>query len=240
MTQKLFKKSGLAVLFFFISAGLFAQGHFNVSLDAKNMHYWRGLRVSDAFVTAPMVGYYNGGFAVFAWGGLSVNGEYKEVSQIVSYTAGNFNVTLLDIFNFTGNPAADYFNFKADETNHITDLSVSYNFTDDIPLNLMMATIIYGNDRDSNGDNRYSSYLEASFPFVREGYTVAPFAAAGFAFNAEDDNSLYGDNAFDLVNIGLRVSRVVELGSYTLPVTGTMGFNPSLKQASVEIALSLF
>ncbi|MFN3556789.1 MAG: hypothetical protein ACK4VN_12575 [Bacteroidales bacterium] len=230
----------LTLLLLLLVGSVFAQGNFNVHLDAKNMHYWRGLRVSDGFVTAPMVGYYNQGFAVFAWGGLSLDGQYKEVSQIISYSSGNFNITLLDIFNFTGAPEADYFNFKADETNHIVDLSLGYDFTETLPLRLMLATIVYGNDRDSRGDNRYSTYLEAGFPFQREGYTVQPFAALGFALNAEDDNSLYGNNAFDLVNIGLRVGRRVEIGSYTLPVTGTLGFNPSLKQASVEIALTLF
>lgn len=238
--KKIFKISFIQLFLVLITSGVFAQGQFNVSMDVKNMHYWRGLRVSDGFVTAPMVGYYNEGFAVFAWGGLSVDGQYKEVSQIVSYTTGNFNITLLDIFNFTGAPDADYFNFQADETNHITDLSIAYDFTDNIPLRLMFASVIYGNDRDSNGDNRYSSYLEATLPFVRETFVVSPYAAVGFALNSADDNSLYGANAFDLVNIGLRVSRPVTLGSYTLPVTGTLGFNPSLKQASVEIALSLF
>ena len=40
--------------------------------------------------------------------------------------------------------------------------------------------------------------------------------------------------------LGVRVNRAFELGNYTLPVTGTLGFNPSKKQASVEIALPLF
>ena len=62
----------------------------------------------------------------------------------------------------------------------------------------------------------------------------------GFVLRSADDNSLYEENSFNLVNIGVRVSRVVELGNYTLPVTGTLGFNPSKKQASVEITLSLF
>ena len=230
----------ITFLLLLTSAATHAQGRFNVSMDAKNMHYWRGLRVSDGFVTAPMVGYYNGGFAVFAWGGLSVDGSFREVSQIISYSTGGFNVTLLDIFNFTGAPDADYFNFKSDETLHITDLSVGYDFLETLPLRLMFATVVYGNDRDSNGENRYSSYLEAGVPLIYETYMVQPYAALGFAFRSADDNSLYGSNAFDLVNIGLRVSRAVELGNYTLPVTGTLGFNPSLKQASVEIALSLF
>jgi hypothetical protein len=236
-TQKILLITFLLLL---TSMATHAQGRFNVSMDAKNMHYWRGLRVSDGFVTAPMVGYYNGGFAVFAWGGLSVDGNYKEVSQIISYSTGGFNITLLDIFNFTGAPNADYFNFKSDETNHITDLSVGYDFLETLPLRLMFATVIYGNDRDSNGDNRYSSYLEAGIPLIYETYMVQPYAALGFAFRSADDNSLYGSNSFDLVNIGVRVNRTVELGNCNLPVTGTLGFNPSLKQASVEIALSLF
>lgn len=187
-----------------------------------------------------MVGYYNEGFAAFAWGGMSLDGNFREVSKIISYTTGNFNVTLLDIFNFSGPADYDYFNFKSDETTHITDLSIAYNFTETIPLRLMMATVVFGNDRDSEGDNRYSTYLEAAFPFTRETYIVQPYIAAGLAFSGTDDNSLYGQNAFDIVNVGLRVSRAATLGSYTFPVTGTMGYNPSLKQASIEIALSLF
>lgn len=105
---------------------------------------------------------------------------------------------------------------------------------------LMFSSFVYRNDRDSNGENRYSSYLEAGLPFGYETFTVQPYAALGFAFRPTDDNSLYGSNSFDLVNIGVRVGRVIALGNYTLPVTGTLGFNPSLKQASVEIVLSLF
>ena len=180
----------ITFLLLFASISTHAQGRFNVSMDAKNMHYWRGLRVSDGFVTAPMVGYYNGGFAVFAWGGLSVDGSYKEVSQIISYSTGGFNITLLDIFNFSDAPDASYFNFRSHKTNHITDLSVSYNFLEALPLRLMFASVIYGNDRDSNGDNRYSSYLEAGIPLIYETFAVQPYAAVGFAFSSADDYSV--------------------------------------------------
>jgi hypothetical protein len=238
--MKKYIKHGIVGFFLILPSLLSAQGEFNARLDVKNMHYWRGLRVSDGFVTAPMVGYYNQGFAAFAWGGLSVDGRYREVSQIISYTTGRFSVTLLDIFNFSGQDNADYFNFRADETIHITDLSLAYDFTEVIPLNLMIATVIFGNDRDSNGDNRYSTYLEAGVPFIFDDYSVQPFLAAGFAFAGADANSLYGNNRFDLVNAGLRVSRPVTLGNHILPVTGTLGFNPSLRTASVEMAISLF
>lgn len=228
------------ILFLLLPYSGISQSRFDISLDSKNMHYWRGLRVSSSFVTAPMLGYYNNNLSVFTWAGMSVDGQYKEVSQIISYSAGNFSITLLDIFNFSGAPDADYFNFNSAETNHITDLSLSYNFTDAIPLTLMMATVLYGNDRDSQGDNRYSSYLEAGFPIARETFTVQPFIASGFAFDGSDNNSLYGRESFAIVNVGVAVLKKIEIGEYSIPVKGTLGFNPSLKQTSLEIAMSLF
>lgn len=239
------KKNSTRLFVFMIILALFssnlkAQGRFDVGLDLKNMHYWRGLRVSDGFVTTPTIGYYNSGFSFFSWGGLSLDGQYKEVTQIISYSTGDFSLTLIDIFNFSGAHDASYLNFNSDETIHILDLALAYNFGEKAPLRIMLASIFYGNDRDNLGNNRYSTYLEAGFPLVKDDYTVEPFAALGFAFSGEDDNSLYGRNQFDLVNIGLAVSKIVTMGNYQLPVTGRLGINPSLKQASVEIALGLF
>lgn len=230
----------LPLLLSLLSTPLNAQGRFNIGMGIKNMHYWRGLRVSDGFVTAPMVGYYNGGFSVFTWAGMSVDGDYREVSQIVSYSAGNFNITLLDIFNFSGLPEFDYFNFDPDETNHITDISVSYDYTESIPLRTTLATIIYGNDRNADGSNRFSSYLRLGVPFAREGFEVEPFVAAGYALNPKDETSLYGNAPFAIVNIGIKVAKEIRIGDIIIPIAGVTGFNPSLKQASAEVAISLF
>lgn len=229
----------LAFLLCISTTGIFSQGRFDVNLDIKNMHYWRGLRVSDGFVTAAMVGYYSDNFSAFAWGGLSVDGQYKEVSKIISYTRGNFSITLLDIFNFSTNPEANYFNFKSNETLHLTDLSLGWDFREQAPITLLWATIIHGSpDQNEKGNNRYSTYLEASFPFTHKETTVQPYLAAGFALQSE--SSIYGSNEFDLVNLGIRIGKNLMLGTYVIPVKGTIGYNPSLKQASVEIAMSLF
>lgn len=241
LTKKLYKVLLIGFLLLsFTAQQSEAQGRFDVNLEVKNMHYWRGLRVSNGFVTAPMIGYYNKGFSAFTWAGLSVGGDYREVSQIISYTKNNFQITLLDIFNFTALPDADYFNLKSDETNHITDLSLSYDFKEMLPLKVMLATVVYGNDRNANGSNRYSTYLQLGVPFTKETYVVKPFLAAGFAFQANDDVSLYGNNSFDLVNVGLKVIKVLVFNEISIPVAGTVGFNPSLKQASAEIAIHLF
>ncbi|WP_158838042.1 hypothetical protein [Polaribacter sp. L3A8] len=66
------------------------------------------------------------------------------------------------------------------------------------------------------------------------------FVGAGFSLNG--DTYLYGDGQenFDLVNVGLTVSKTVMLGNYSLPVSTTVLWNPSLKYARVQLAFSLF
>lgn len=103
-----------------------------------------------------------------------------------------------------------------------------------------MATIIYGNDCDAFGNNRYSTYLEAGFPIKREAFTVEPFLALGVALSGDATNTLYGDKNFDLVNLGIAVSRNVKLGNFSMPVTTRFAMNPSLDQVSVELAMKIF
>ena len=127
-----------------------------------------------------------------------------------------------------------------DETNHIIDLSVVYNFGDAAQIRLTMATIIFGNDRDALLNNRHSTYLEAAFPIKREGFTVQPYFALGVALSGDATNTLYGDRNFDLVNLGIAVSRNVTLGNFNMPVTTRFAMNPSLDQVSVELAMKIF
>jgi hypothetical protein len=236
------KKVYIIILLIFATiAQMQAQGKFDAGLAIKNMHYWRGLRVSSGFVTAPTVGYYNGGFAAYAWGGMSVDGNYKEVSQIISYSTGGLSVTLLDIFNFTGIEKPEFFNYSKGETTHLIDLSVGYDFTENFPLTLMWATMIHGNDLDAEENNRYSTYFEASAPIDRNETTIAPFVALGFALRGNDENSLYTDGeSFSVVNVGFSINKTAEIGTWKLPVSARLGYNPSFNEASIEIALQLF
>jgi len=90
------------------------------------------------------------------------------------------------------------------------------------------------------GNNRYSTYFEVGLPFQREGFTVEPYVALGLALSGDATNTLYGDRSFDMVNLGLAVSRNVKLGNFNLPVTTRLATNPSLNQASVEVAMKIF
>jgi len=218
-----------------------SEGKFDVGLDVKNMHYWRGLRVSDGLVTAPTIGYYKGGFSVYAWGGMSVNGNYREVSHIISYETGGFNITLLDIFNFSGQDNPEFFNYDKDETIHLIDLSVGYHFGESFPLNIKAATILYGNDRLASGDARYSTYLEAGYGFSLHNTKIEPFTAFGTTLAADAVSGLYtGNKASGIVQIGLMVSKKVESSLVSFPVDVKLGYNPTLNESAIEISVGIF
>ena len=238
------KKILIAILLLIGSTQLITaqnEGKFDVGLSVKNMHYWRGLRVSDGLVTAPTIGYYKGGFSAYAWGGMSVNGSYREVSQIISFETGGFNITLLDIFNFSGQENPEFFNYNKDETIHLLDLSVGYHFGESFPLNIMAATILYGNDLLASGDARYSTYLEAGYSFFLHSTKIEPFIAFGTTLAADAVSGLYtGDKASGIVQIGLMVSKKVESTLVNFPVDVKLGYNPTLNESAIEVSIGIF
>lgn len=214
-----------------------AQDNFDVNVQAKSMHYWRGLRVTEAVMTGTSVGYFGDNLSVYAWGGLSVDGKYKEVTNIISYKKGNFKVTLCDIYNFSGATNPDYFNYKKEETLHFIDLEVAYSFSF---MNLSVATVIYGNDRELGDVQKYSTYVNMSFPIKLEKVTVTPYISPAFALNGDAKTMLYGDDNFGIANVGLIVGKTLTFADKKFPVAATLGYNVVLDQASVQLAVNLF
>ena len=233
----------LLSIFLGLAQLLFAQneGRFDAGLSVKNMHYWRGLRVSDALVTAPTIGYYNGGFSAFVWGGMSVDGKYREVSHIVSYQTHGFSITLLDIFNFSGQTDPEFFNYKKAETTHLIDLSVAYQFNEKFPLRILAATMLFGNDRLPDGNARYSTYIETGYRFTAANTKLEPFVSFGTALAAHAETGLYtGDKASGIVQVGLMLHRNVETKKVSFPVNLKLGYNPTLNETGIELSLGVF
>ncbi len=214
-----------------------SQGRFDLSVQAKSMHYWRGLRVTEAVMTATSVGYFGDHFSAYAWGGLSIDGKYKEVTNIISYKKENFEVTFRDIFNFSGVDDPKYFNYDENETLHTLDIQLGYRFSF---MHLSVATVIYGNDREGVDLQRYSTFVNLAFPIRLEKITVTPYISPAFALNGDAETMLYGDKNIGISNVGLIVGKTLVFADKKFPVSATLGYNMVLDQASVQLAVSLF
>mgnify|MGYP001128017905 CR=1 FL=1 len=152
--------------------GQTARMHLNGTL--QNMHLWRGQQVADGGVLAAdlNVGLLDDKLKVGLWGGTDFTGDYKEFDYYVSYSVAGFTVAVWDIFNYS--PALtfskDIFNYNKHSTGHFLDLSVAYDFDTkfEVPLRLYWATIFAGRDLTIDGDNRYSTYVNAEYSVFRD------------------------------------------------------------------------
>jgi len=215
----------------------YSQGKADVNLQIKTMHYWRGLKVTNSAMAGTSVGYFADKFSAFAWGGMSFDGSYKEVTNILSYKPGKLSFTLIDIYNFSGLEEIEYFNYKKGETGHLVDLTVGYNFDF---MNFSWSTILYGNDLNAAGDHRYSTYVLLQVPFEVDGITFAPYIAPAFALNGDAEQMLYGDDNFGIANVGFSVSKTITTSAKEWPVSATLGYNTILNQASIQLAIDIF
>lgn len=196
----------------------------SLSLEIKSRHAWRGGLTTRSWNMQPTIEYSGiKNLTLGAWGCYTVNNEYAEVDLYASYSLGNFNITLYDYFNPM--PTEDsknhhFFNFDKNVTGHLIDATVDYTFSS-IPLKLMASTIVYGCDLNNSGKNNYSTYFEASYEHkFSSGQTISYFVGG------TPHKSMYYNNA-NVVNLGFKLSQDVMIGSYALPVNGSIVVNPA-------------
>ena len=94
---------------------------------------------------------------------------------------------------------------------------------------------------DGDLEQRYSTYVEASYPLITESkVNLRGFVGGAFSFNG--DTHLYGDGEqnFDFVNVGLTATKTLRFSDLSFPVSATTLWNPSQKIARVQLAVSLF
>ncbi|WP_299780039.1 hypothetical protein [uncultured Formosa sp.] len=225
---------------------------FNV--DVKTNHLWRGLVITDK----PMVAVFSkvnlektGSFTAGFWGGMAFSNEsdgtsYKEINYYAQYAKNGFSIGIWDLFNTRSVENPDIWNYDKETTTHLLDLRTSYTFNESFPLRLEADILLYGSgdsqlDNDGDYEQRYSTYIEASYPIIRDSkVNLNGFVGAGFSLNG--DTHLYGDGEqnFDLVNVGLTASKTLKFSDLSFPVSATTMWNPSLKIARVQLAVSVF
>ncbi|MDR0574936.1 MAG: hypothetical protein LBG96_13085 [Tannerella sp.] len=220
-------------------------------LQFKNVHLWRGQEVTDEATFATDIYYTNKkqNLRIGLWGGAGMSGKFKEIDYYVSYKLKGFTFALWDIYNFS--PEADYnnrqvFNYNARKTGHFIDLSITCRFQQKIPLKIYWATILFGRDRGIlNDKNRYSTFVELSYPVVRNNIVNLDFGIAGaFALNKgnnvrgnKTESHFYGDSP-GIVSVNFIIFKTLDLWGYKLPISVTPVWNPEKNYANIQLALN--
>lgn len=222
--------------------------------NLQNNHLWRGLVITDKPVATVFTSlkldkdaHWTTGF----WGASAFSNDsdgthYKEINYFVQYANNGFSIGLWDLFNTRGVEDPDVWDYDKHTSGHILDLRTSYVFPESFPLRVEADVLLFGSadtqlDDEGKQQQRYSTYVELSYPLYRsEIINVRGFLGSAFALDG--DTSLYGNGKhdFDVVNMGLTLSKNLKIGDWNLPVSATTLWNPSTKIARVQLAVTIF
>ena len=227
----------LLTILIFAGFSLSAQGEWDFSSDFNSRYVWRGMDFGASPSIQPGITYSHSGFAIGAWGAYSVNGsQAQEADLFLSYTGLNdmISVGVTDYFfpnDTLGNN--DYFNYKSNETGHLFEAFIQFNGTENLPLTFLVASNIYGDDLNSAGKSRFSSYAELGYSFTTNtdlGLDI--FLGANLTTRSNDDitagvGGFYADKA-GIVNMGITASKDIPITEkFALPVRLSLIANPT-------------
>ncbi len=205
---------GIVVMF---SGTAKAEG-FDIGADVVSRYVWRGTQFGDGIAAQPWLSYtFPGiGVEVGAWGSYDLSDEdASEADLYVTIPLGdNFSFTVTDYFFPTGG-FDDYFNWDEDGS-HTVELSAGFEAAN---FSLLAAINVLGNDTEN------SKYFEAGYSFYdKDDYSASVFVGGG-------DEVYTTDGEFDIVNVGLTVSKDIFTASYII--------NPDLETSFLVVGVTL-
>lgn len=216
---------------------------FTVQGDLVSSYVWRGMYQTGASFQ-PTLGFGIGGFSLTAWGSTDFDGYQsseglanKEIDLTAAYTFGETGLTLsvADLW-WAGQGAGKYFKFKSAETAHHFEAGVAYTLpVEKFPLSVACYTMFAGQDKDEDGNQNYSSYVELNYPFRVKSVDLnvtcgmVPYAAPQY----------YCDG-FAVTNVALKGTTVLKLTErFSLPIFAQAVWNPRLEDAHLVFGITL-
>lgn len=207
-----------------------------ISADLVSRYNWRGKNLSNNPAIQPTLEFTYKKLAIGTWASYTTTSEpLQEVDAYISYTAGPIAFTIFDYCNLVegGGASIDYFDYRADSTAHTLEAIVESQPFGGFPLAATVGVFFFGNDRDAEGKNQYSTYFQLAYPFTLRGNAVNIFCGATPA------KGYYADKS-KVVNLGVSVTREVEITEkFKFPMVGTFGLNPAQKYAYFVLGISL-
>lgn len=234
----------------FASIQLMAQDESPISanVDLYSRYVWRGTDFGSSPSIQPCLEFSKGGFTIGTWGAYTsnINTPAQEADIYLSYTFMDdmLSVTFTDYFFPTDDADNDYFVYDGN-TAHVFEGSISFNGTGDLPISLLIGTMVYGADYDRNGVNRYSTYCELAYSPEIKGMPVSVFC--GINLLAPDDEDLnmlipvggfYGDK-MGVVNFGFSATKNLDITeTFKVPLELSLITNPMMGNVFLVAGIS--
>ena len=199
--------------------------------------FWRGEKYTESPIIQGITGVKNKRFYLATAGVYAFSPhEYHELNFIAEYFVNEqFKIGAIDYFGLTDNINIehDFLNFKSNTTKHMIDFYFNYSFNGNYPLAVCWSTFLYGPDKNSEGNQRYSSYIEFVLPFERHGHNFSPYI--GIA----PYSGFYSEKTA-VVNAGFKVQKkFIANSNMSLPSEINFILNPYKKKAYISLLIGI-
>jgi len=215
------------------------ESNFHLGIDLQTKYVWRGMEMmtdESTPVVFPLINYLYKGFYAYVMGGYSLNGKYSEVDLGISYTHKWLTISLNDYYYPTITTADDqYFNFGKNDTGHWIEGVITIT-PEKIPINLILSNFFYGADKNLEGKQAYSTYVEVGtyYDFLKDNRIAL---AIGAACNESCYNGY--EHGFGICNVELKYTHSVQLkNGWSFPINVAYIINPVREKTFVNFSTS--
>ena len=156
-------------------------------------------------------------------GGYTFNNSHEEVDLGASYSLKGFTVGLSDYYYPTAvNQVDQYFDYASRTTRHSVEMYGIFSSVK-IPFWVIASCYIFGNDKNLEGGQAYSSYLELGYV-----YTINDNSNCTLTLGANLNKGFYTNyiGGFNIVNINFSYFTKIPIYKFYLPISVSWIINP--------------
>jgi hypothetical protein len=237
-TLKFYKQ---IVILLILTSGLKANANdtlkvdLSVGADLVSHYVWRGLMLGNSPAIQPTMGITYGNLSFGSWASYSVNpSAFQEVDLYLTYAIGSVTLGVNDYYNPIDSMGLGdrYFNFGKKTTLHTIEPFLALSRIGGTNFSATAGVFVYGNDRDEDFKNLYSSYIELSYATKVKDYGLNFFSGATL------NNGYYSDRAA-VVNLGVSVTKNLKVtDTFTVPCKGSFIVNPDTQKVYLVFGLT--
>ena len=218
--------SVMALLTATVSLGQDEKIAVDAGADLVSSYVWRGMYQTGVSIQ-PSLNLSAYGVTFGAWGSTDFSTTAKELDFYLSYEINRFAIGLTDYW-WSGE-GASYFKKSG---SHYLEVNLAYTLSEKFPLALGVNTMLFGDgDKDIDGEQRYSTYVSASYPFAVK--DVDCEVGVGMSLW----RGLYSREC-NVTNISLRATKALQFSKgYALPIFVEAIFSPAQDNAYLIFGL---
>ena len=166
----------------------------------------RGNLYTQTPVMQPMIGISRKNLAFYLEGVYSfTKDEYQETNLYLTWAKENVSLTLADYFGYmNNNTQGNYFDWNSHATSHIVEVLLELQNMCETSIDMKTTCMIYGADKNINGNNRYTMYYQLSRSFKNDMFNYNVFLGlTPFEGGYADD--------FAITNVGVNFEKEVKI-----------------------------